>query len=99
MGLVVVLGELLAGPGSLPSAWAQPGDETEGEAEGEPPGDGDGAEGEGGGDDGDGQPTMGTPTDGEEPALPSLPPSESEKARGKKIEEVRIVGNRRIAKD
>ncbi|HHH27847.1 MAG TPA: outer membrane protein assembly factor BamA, partial [Polyangiaceae bacterium] len=31
--------------------------------------------------------------------LPKLPPTEAEKARGKRIEEVRIVGNRRIGKD
>ena len=33
------------------------------------------------------------------PAVPKLPPSEAEQARGKRILEVRIVGNRRIAKE
>lgn len=33
------------------------------------------------------------------PQLPQLPPSEADKAKGKRIAEVRIVGNRRISKD
>jgi outer membrane protein insertion porin family len=33
------------------------------------------------------------------PAPPTLPPTEAELARGKRIREVRIVGNRRIAED
>ena len=86
---------------------APPGDDAPTDG---PPGDGKPGDGK----PGDGKPGDGKPGDGQPKApttggqgqgppaiadLPKLPPTESEKARGKRIEEVRIVGNRRIGKD
>ena len=81
-------------PGAEP-----PGGAADHDAEDEPPGDATGDE------ESAPTPTPGTPAAAASaepsppPAATALPPTEGELARGKRIKEVRLVGNRRISKD
>jgi outer membrane protein insertion porin family len=95
--ILAMLALLSAAPIAFAQPAEQPGEESE-EPVGEPGGEGGAGEGPGGGAGGPPAPRPRSPSAG--PAeLPKLPPTEAEEARGKRIADVRIVGNKRISNE